>query len=114
MISQTAKILSLLDEIESDLVELGFWDELPPAEEAFSSTAPFAVDTMEFYQWVQWIFIPTLLNMLEQQIPLPEKCGIAPMAEQWASTRAVDASKLITKLNTLDVVLSGESAKSEH
>lgn len=109
MISQTAKIVSLLDEIESHLVELGFWDELPPAEEAFLSTAPFAVDTMEFYQWVQWIFIPTLLNMLEQQVPLPEKCGVAPMAEQWAAMRALDASLLIEKLNTLDVVLSGQA-----
>jgi uncharacterized protein YqcC (DUF446 family) len=35
----------------------GWWDEVPPSIEALSSVEPFSVDTLDFEQWLQWIFL---------------------------------------------------------
>lgn len=100
------ELQSLLMDVQAHLVNLGFWDEEPPSEEAFASTAPFAVDTMEFYQWMQWIFLPRMTQLLEREAALPAQCGIAPMAEQWAAMRSLQATMLIDALQAIDEVLN--------
>lgn len=47
-----------------------------------ASEAPFCADTLAFEQWLQWMFLPRMQQMLEQDHPLPERCGLLPMGEQ--------------------------------
>lgn len=99
---------SLLIDLEAQLHVLGCWDKESPDSEALASTTPFAVDAMEFYQWLQWIFIPKMHDLLERQLLITMACGIAPMAEQWATMRGLEAKELIDVLVKIDKQLSGE------
>ncbi|CAM3096807.1 pseudouridine synthase [Pseudomonas floridensis] len=67
--------------IERELRALGWWETTPPSEEALSSQEPFCVDTLEFAQWLQWIFLPRMKIILERDLPLPNASGILEMAE---------------------------------
>ena len=67
--------------IERELRLQGWWDAESPGAEALSSVEPFSVDTLEFEQWLQWIFLPRMKMILEQDLPLPNASGIQEMAE---------------------------------
>lgn len=72
---------ALLD-IEHALQDLGLWSAEPLALERLHSTAPFCVDTLGFHEWLQWIFIPRMRNVVARQQRLPSSARIMPMGEQ--------------------------------
>lgn len=96
----------ILMDIEKELRELQLWDVEMLSEEALASEQPFAVDTMTFPQWLQFIFLPRLYFMIEQQLQLPNNCGVAPMAEQYFSVLSLNSSPLIDHLRKIDRLLT--------
>ncbi|PWK49248.1 YqcC family protein [Pleionea mediterranea] len=76
------ELMSFIDELSSTMRQLNLWAEQPPEEYCFESTAPFCADTMAFEQWLQFVFIPRLQMLAEQQGTLPAPANILPMAEQ--------------------------------
>ncbi len=92
--------------LAAELKRLGLWSQQRPSDEALASVQPFCVDTMRFEQWLQFVFIEKITLMLEQNIPLPAKFGIAAMSEQYFASRAVDATPLTQLLQALDEALS--------
>lgn len=95
-------IATLLLELEGELRALELWESEPPAPEALASTQPFCVDTLTLSQWLQFVFLPRMSQMVEAEHPLPEKCGIAPMAEEYFSGSALHTGGLIRKLTEID------------
>jgi uncharacterized protein YqcC (DUF446 family) len=83
------KIAEQLLLIERELRLQGWWDELPPSAEALASVEPFSVDTLDFEQWLQWIFLPRMKTILENNLPLPNASGIQEMAEMVFASRNV-------------------------
>lgn len=78
------RILDIADHlllIERELIVQGWWADEPPSDEALASTVPFAVDSMSFEQWLQWIFLPRMKIIIELGQPLPNASGILVMAE---------------------------------
>ena len=67
-----------------------------------ASQQPFCVDTLAFEEWLQWIFLPRLKALLEANAPLPTASGIAAMAEQVFSGRALEVKGLIAALEAFD------------
>ena len=76
------QLTRLLTKLEAELRTQGRWDDQPPADAALQSTQAFAVDTLGFDQWLQWILLPRMHELLLLQMPLPSSCAIAPMAEE--------------------------------
>ena len=103
-------VAALLIDIEAELRQLGFWDVEPPPPEALTSEQPFAVDTLSLPQWLQFIFLPTMYTLLETEATLPQKCGIAPVAEEYFRGRPQSAATLIGTLQSMDELLSGEAS----
>ena len=64
----------LLVELENELRALGWWESQAPAAQALQSQQPFCVDTLEFSQWLQWVFIPRMQSIVLTQQPLPKQC----------------------------------------
>lgn len=94
-------------QIEIELRRLNAWaSELPP-EEAFQSTAPFCVDTLDFTQWLQFVFVERMKVIIENEHPLPTVSGIAPMAEEHFRGREQSVRGLIKELESIDQLLSG-------
>ncbi|MCK3657324.1 anhydro-N-acetylmuramic acid kinase [Pasteurellaceae bacterium Pebbles2] len=79
MIEQTKKHLRDLQKI---MQELALWQTVPPAEQAFLSTEPFAIDVMSVNEWLQWIFIPRMWALLESGAQLPRQIAISPYVEE--------------------------------
>ena len=76
--SQTREYLQQLEQI---LKQQSLWDENLPNPEATKSIAPFACDAMAFEQWLQFIFLPKMHALLDNQAELPSSIAIAPMAQ---------------------------------
>jgi uncharacterized protein YqcC (DUF446 family) len=99
-------VAAMLIDIEAQLRQLGLWDAVPPSPEALASEQPFCIDTLTLPQWLQFIFLPTLYRMLEQDQPLPERCGIAPMAEEYFRGTGLASTDLVEALLKVDELLS--------
>ena len=70
----------LLFELEEILKAAGLWSAVMPSQDALASQQPFACDTLDFEQWLQFILIPRLRALLKSKT-LPPPMQIHPMAE---------------------------------
>ena len=102
------QVAEVLIDIEAELRRLDQWDKIPPSTEALASTQPFCVDTLTLPQWLQFIFLPTIYRMLEEDEPLPQRCGIAPMAEEFFRGSGLAIGGLVDALLRIDELLSEE------
>ena len=94
----------LLQLLEREMRAQGRWETSPPPAAALASTQPFAVDTLDFDQWLQWIFIARLRELLSLQMPLPAECAVRPMAEEVYHADDEAATRLICLLGEIDVL----------
>ena len=67
-----------------------------------------SVDTLEFEQWLQWIFLPRMKMILEQDLPLPNASGIQEMAEMVFASRNLGGKdrQLQVLLKEFDLLIS--------
>ncbi len=93
-------------QIEIELRELCAWERESLPDEAFESTRPFCLDTMEFTQWLQFVFLDRMKSLVEAGQPLPSVSGIAPMAEEHFRGREASGRNLIQALDEMDRLLS--------
>lgn len=100
------RVATLLIDIEAHLRRLNVWEDISPSEEALASVEPFCIDTLSYSQWLQFIFLPTMYHLLESESPLPEECGIAPMAEEHFRGLGLPSAALERTLTALDQLLS--------
>jgi uncharacterized protein YqcC (DUF446 family) len=91
--------------IERELRLQGWWDEVSPSAEALSSVEPFSVDTLDFHQWLQWIFLMRMKQILEQDLPLPNASGIMEMAEMVYADRLLESQGLRNALKKFDQLI---------
>jgi len=92
--------------IERELRLQGWWSEEPPSTEALASQEPFCVDSMEFEQWLQWIFLPRMKQIIEQDLPLPNASGILAMSEMVYAGRAQQSRGLNRLLAEFDELIT--------
>lgn len=100
------EVAAVLIDIEAQLRQLGLWDKIPPSSTALASQEPFAVDTLTLPQWLQFIFLPTIYQMLEEQRQLPGACSITPMAEEYFRGAGLATDELLQALGRVDALLS--------
>lgn len=99
-------VAAVLIDIEAAMRSMGQWESQQPSAEALRSEQPFAVDTLGFNQWLQFIFIPRMHYLIEVQSTLPGACGIAPMAEEFYSGQNLPVAELLGALKAIDELLS--------
>lgn len=92
--------------IERELRVLGMWKAVPPSDEDLSSREPFCVDTLDFDQWLQWIFLPRMKTILEQDLALPNASGILEMAEMVYASRLGEFRTLLSLLAQFDRLIT--------
>lgn len=92
--------------IERELRVQGWWEEQAPSAEALASVEPFCVDSLAFEQWLQWIFLPRMKDMLEAGAALPRVSGIQSMAEMVYQQQPSVARRLVELLGEFDRLLT--------
>lgn len=90
--------------LEMELRRLDLWRSEPPPPEALASTEPFCVDTLTLPEWLQFIFIPRMGQLIWAEQPLPHQCGIAPIAEEFFKETG-GAGALVELLRAIDTRL---------
>jgi len=100
--------------IEAELRFLSLWESEPPPAEDLLSDQPFCCDTLDFAQWVQWVLLPRMWNIVEQAGPYPLRCGIHAYAEEWAVSQGADSLALLGQIKRFDALIEGRSASERH
>jgi uncharacterized protein YqcC (DUF446 family) len=100
------RLIALLTELESELKILKLWKKTNPSAQALASTAPFAIDTLSFPEWLQFIFIKKMTQLLQLGAPLPKAMAIAPMATEYFKILAINSNALITVITHIDMVIN--------
>ncbi|MEE4659381.1 MAG: YqcC family protein [Halieaceae bacterium] len=100
------QVAELLIDVELHLRQLGLWQAESPPAEAFESTQPFFIDTLDFEQWLQFVFLPTMYQLIEDEADFPTECAIAPMAEEYFRGSALPSYELEITLARVDRLLT--------
>lgn len=106
MTNRHTAVAKKLFELEREMRSLELWEDQQPSAQALASTQPFAVDTLRFPQWLQFIFIPRLYSLVEHRSQLPINCDITPMAEEYFRPLTINADRLVEQLRKIDYLLS--------
>jgi uncharacterized protein YqcC (DUF446 family) len=94
--------------IEQALRQAGWWSTQPPSPEALASVEPFCIDTLDFEQWLQWIFLPRMKLIIENGLALPATSGVLAMAEMVYVNRPGQGQALMASLRQFDVLIAGD------
>lgn len=108
------RIADVLLEVEATLRTNGKWDEISPDSDALASKQPFCMDTLEFEQWLQWIFLPRMKTTLEQTKPLPAKSSIFVYAHECLQKNDPSTGSLLKLIKTFDDLIKIQSGARLH
>ena len=99
------KTTEKLRQLENELKIHGLWSKESNSQETMANTSPFSYDVMSFENWVQFIFIPKMNELITSQMELPSNIAIAPMAYHVWNTQP-NLNVLIIIFIELDRLLS--------
>lgn len=109
---QHQQVQHILIRVQDELRALNLWQQSAPPPEALLSTQPFAMDTLSFHQWLQFIMIPRMQTLVVNRLPLPAKMAVSPMAVEVYRGQLTQYRGLIQCLRELDQSVSGEAAET--
>lgn len=96
----------LLETLSNELTANNLWQIEPIDETALASTMPFAVDTMLFQQWLQFVFIEKMQQVIAQPHPQLPKAQILPIATLSFEEQGIVAPNVLKIIAKIDKVLS--------
>ncbi|MFO0985002.1 MAG: YqcC family protein [Planctomycetota bacterium] len=100
------RVAEMIDRIEAEMKRIGFWCKEPPTPEQMRFKKAFAMDTMAYQQWVQFVLLPRARDIVESRGSFPPKSNTGIQA-----IRAWDgddrASALTTMLCDFDRLIEG-------
>ena len=99
-------LLQLLNKLESELRNQELWQKNKPSDADLSSTVPFAIDTLTFVQWLQFIFIDKMGKILQLSQPLPGAISVLPMATEQFKNLSVNSAEIINIIGRIDLLIS--------
>lgn len=95
-------------EIESEMMRVGLWQPEPLREEQYNFHQAFALDTMTFTQWLQFIFIPRVKELLaaEAEFPAKSEVGLQAFREfvMWPAYGEIETERLLTLISEIDAL----------
>jgi uncharacterized protein YqcC (DUF446 family) len=94
-------VAAKLDEIEEEMKRIGLWQEKPLAPEQYNFTSAFAMDTMSYDQWLQFIFVPRVRGTISASGKFPASSSVGAQAVREFDT-VPNAARLVTLLSEFD------------
>ncbi len=68
------------ERIEGELRSLNVWQSEPVPKPAYDSERAFFADTMTFYQWLQFVLLPRVRQVIEERGAFPAKSAVGAYA----------------------------------
>jgi len=104
---------SLADEIELELKRLRRWSNDPLPEEVYQNMGAFGSNTMSFEQWLQFVLIPRVREIVGEQGEFPAESNLAPYAIRYFDGD-YDADSLRETLYQLDQLIHQQHELTNH
>ena len=99
-------LMNLLNELQTELKLAGLWSNTEPSEVALSSIQPFGLDTLTFYEWLQFVLVKKLRLFCNRCESLPDSCDVTTMAEEIFKSDEITAPAVIRILSIIDRFIS--------
>ncbi len=94
---------SKLNDIEAEMKRIGYWREEPLPPEMYNFTQAFAMDTMPYSYWLQFIFVPRVRSIIAERGQFPSRSMVGAQAIR--EFDGVDeAADLVTMLCEFDAL----------
>jgi len=106
----TGYISNVLLQIESELQLMALWEHESPPTTALASTIPFCFDTLAFHQWLQWVFLPRMREVVAGTRPWPASSDIFPIAEHSFAGKGLDAVRLLDRIKAFDAAVTARGS----
>lgn len=99
-----AVVANKVDEIEAEMRRIGMWQSEPPPPEAFENMGAFGQGTMAFEQWLQWVFLARVRQIIAERGRFPDRSQVADQAyREWKMWGDLpDSERLIDLLREFD------------
>jgi uncharacterized protein YqcC (DUF446 family) len=96
------EVICYADQIEAEMRRIGFWQSAPLRPEQLHFKQAFAMDTMAFAQWLQFIFLPRVREAAAtNEFPSSSSVGAQAVREFDGDT---NAGELVTLLSEFDAL----------
>ena len=96
------QVLQYADRIEAEMRRIGWWQNAPLRPEQLHFKQAFAMDTMTYAQWLQFIFLPRVREAAAtNQFPSSSSVGAQAVREFDGDP---DAGDLVTLLSEFDAL----------
>ncbi|MES1939478.1 protein YqcC [Salinisphaera sp. T5B8] len=105
-LSRLYELADLVLAIEQAMRGADYWHDDVPSPAAMASRTPFCADTLAFSEWLQFIFIPRMRALIEDNAPMPQASAIAPLAEE-ALAEQPGKQAVVDRLRAFDQAISG-------
>ena len=96
----------LLLEIEAEMRRTSLWSSQCPPQTALESLAPFCHDTLSFPLWMQWVMLPKMKQVIEEEVDIPTSSDIYPLAEYALTPMNCPTEKLLQLIKQFDQLIS--------
>jgi uncharacterized protein YqcC (DUF446 family) len=78
--SKASALAAKIKEIEAEMHGIDMWSEVAPSADKFQSRVAFFGDTMSFDQWLQFVFLPRVHEVLDGKSPAPASSSVGAYA----------------------------------
>ena len=79
-----------------------------PVTKPWQAPCLYCVDTLSFDQWLQFVLIPRMEQLVMLQAPLPTSVSLYPMASEVYKEDLAEAEALLRLIARFDLLLSGK------
>lgn len=96
------QVIRYADLIEAELRRIGYWQSEPLRAEQMEFTQAFAMDTMTFVQWLQFVFLPRVREAAAaNQFPSGSSVGAQAVREFDGDPNADHLTSLLSEFDAL-------------
>jgi uncharacterized protein YqcC (DUF446 family) len=107
-----AAVAAKIAQIEAEMKNVGMWQVEPPPPEKLDVQAAFGHDKLSFEQWLQFIFIPRVQEIIAAKGHWPPASEVSVQAfrewEMWGPPGRYD--HLLELLREFDALFTGASS----
>lgn len=73
-------VAAAVDRIEAEMKRIGYWRDEPLPPEMYEFRMAFAMDTMPYVYWLEFIFIPRVRQIIAEQGQFPDQSMVGAQA----------------------------------
>ena len=107
--SGSAALAAALQDLEGELRQWGFWSLESPSAEQLASQLPFCADTLAFEQWLQWVLLPKMREIVQSNSGWPRQSEIYDLAMERFGQLHLDSERLAYHIGTFDALIAEQA-----